>query len=161
MKLIEGVKTKTLKAIADERGFLMEILRSDDSIFEGFGQIYITGCKEGVAKAWHYHKEQADHFVCVLGKALIVLYDMREGSTSFGEVQELILEAPPCKDTSPILLKIPPLVVHGFTALEGPEARIINIPTLPYRYQNPDEFRYPWNSPAIPYRWSPQVVMGG
>ncbi len=161
MKVIEGVKTKILKTIPDERGFLMEILRADDSIFEGFGQIYITGCKEGIAKAWHYHKEQTDHFVCVLGKALVVVYDMREGSPSFGEVQEFVLEAPPCKDTSPILLKIPPLVIHGFTVLESPEARIINIPTLPYRYKNPDEFRFPWNSPEIPYRWSPKILMGG
>lgn len=54
MKVIEGVKTKILRTIPDERAFLMEIVRADDSIFEGFGQIYITGCKEGIAKAWHY-----------------------------------------------------------------------------------------------------------
>ena len=37
--MIEGVKTKALKVIADERGFLMEMLRSDDEIFENFGQL--------------------------------------------------------------------------------------------------------------------------
>ncbi len=47
--MIAGVVVKPLKLIPDDRGFLMEMLRSDDPIFEGFGQVYITGCKEGVA----------------------------------------------------------------------------------------------------------------
>ena len=43
----------------------------------------------------------------------------------------------------------------------GEEARIINIPTLPYRYTNPDEYRFPWNSEEIPYRWPAHVTRGG
>lgn len=159
--MIQGVQVKPLKLIPDERGFLMEMLRSDEPIFEQFGQVYLTGCEKGAVKAWHYHKEQTDHFVCILGKALVVLYDFRETSPTFRRVEEYILEAPPCRSESPILLKIPPFVVHGFTALEREEARIINIPTLPYRYDDPDEFRFPWNSPEIPYTWPADVKRGG
>jgi dTDP-4-dehydrorhamnose 3,5-epimerase len=90
-----------------------------------------------------------------------VLYDNRADSPSCGEVQELILDAPPCRRAEPILVKIPPLVLHGFTALDCEEARIINVPTLPYRYTNPDEFRSPWNSPDIPYTWPADVTRGG
>lgn len=159
--MIEGVAIKGLKLIPDDRGFLMEMLRCDEAVFEQFGQVYLTGCKTGVVKAWHYHKEQADHFVCIFGKALVVLYDMRQGSPTRGSVQEFILEAPPCRDHAPILLRIPPLVVHGFTVLEGEEARIINIPTQPYRYDSPDEYRFPWNSDEIPYRWPAHITLGG
>lgn len=159
--MIQGVVVKGLKLISDERGFLMEMLRCDEAIFERFGQVYLTGCKRGTAKAWHYHKEQTDHFVSVLGKALVVLYDMRETSQTFRAVEEYLLEAPPAPTESPILLKIPPFVAHGFTALDGEEARIINVPTLPYRYQDPDEFRFPWNSPEIPYVWPADVTRGG
>jgi dTDP-4-dehydrorhamnose 3,5-epimerase len=113
---IEGVVTKVLKALEDERGFLMEMLRSDEPIFERFGQVYITCCRRGVAKGWHYHKEQADHFVCVAGRALVVLYDARPSSPTFGSVEEIVLVAPPSQDPPPLLLKIPPLVVHGFAA---------------------------------------------
>jgi len=74
--MIKGVKTKKLKAIFDSRGFLMEMLRKDDPIFEKFGQVYMTMCRPGIAKGWHYHKKQDDHFVCVQGKALVVLYDL-------------------------------------------------------------------------------------
>ena len=99
--MIDGVIVKPLKLIPDDRGFLMEILRADDPVFERFGQVYITGCKEGVANAWHYHKEQTDHFVCVSGKALVVLYDERRDSPTHGEVNEFVLEGPPCQERDP------------------------------------------------------------
>jgi len=159
--MIQGVQIKTLNPLIDDRGFLMEMLRSDEPIFEQFGQVYVTCCTRGVAKGWHYHKEQVDHFVCISGKALVVLYDGREDSPTRGQAQEFKLYAPPSSDPAPILLKIPRLVLHGFTAYECDEARIINVPTLPYRRENPDEYRTPWNSPEVPYRWPAEVVRGG
>ncbi len=159
--MIQGVVVKPLTVRPDDRGFLMEMLRADEACFEGFGQVYITGCRRGVAKGWHYHKEQADHFVCVGGTALLVLYDGREASPTHGEVQEIILQAPPALVPPPVLVKIPAGVLHGFTAHGCAEARIVNIPTRPYRYAAPDEYRTPWNSPAIPYRWPAEVVAGG
>ena len=159
--MIHGVQVKTLKVLPDDRGFLMELLRADDPLFEQFGQVYVTGSRRGVTKAWHYHKEQTDHFVCVSGTALLVLYDGREGSPTRGEVQEVVLHSPPQRDPPPLLVKIPPFVLHGFTTLDSDEARIINVPTKTYRYHDPDEFRYPWDSPDIPYRWPAEVIRGG
>ena len=40
--MIKDVRTKALKVIPDERGRLMETLRSDDELFIKFGQAYIT-----------------------------------------------------------------------------------------------------------------------
>jgi dTDP-4-dehydrorhamnose 3,5-epimerase len=157
--MIEGVEIKELKVFTDERGFLMEMLRNDDQLFEQFGQVYVTCCKYGVAKAWHYHKKQTDHFVTLYGKALVVLFDMRNDSPSKEEVQEFVLEAPPSEKS--ILLKIPKLVVHGFAAMGEEEARIVNIPTLTYQYDEPDEYRFSWNSPDIPYTWPDYVKSGG
>ena len=65
---IHDVVTKPLRLIPDERGWLMEVLRSDDrSLFEKFGQVYVSGTYPGVVKAWHYHKHQVDFFACVAG----------------------------------------------------------------------------------------------
>ena len=160
-QMIQGVQVKRLTVLPDDRGFLMEMLREDEPIFERFGQVYITGCRRGVAKGWHYRNEQTDHFVCVGGTALVILYDGRDGSPTHGMVQEFILTSPPCQEPAPLLLKIPRLVLHGFTASGCEEARIINIPTLPYHRANPDEYRTPWNSPDVPYRWPAEVVRGG
>ncbi len=159
--MIQGVALKPLTPLLDERGFLMEILRADEPLFERFGQVYMTGCRRGVAKAWHYHKEQADHFACVQGTALVVLYDGRPTSPTYREVQEVVLVAPPSREPAPLLLKIPPLVLHGFTATVGDEARILNVPTRPYCYAKPDEYRLPWDSPEVPYRWPAGVTRGG
>ena len=158
--MIQGVEVKNLKVIPDERGFLMEILRSDDPMFERFGQVYMTSCKKGIAKAWHYHKKQSDHFACLHGTALVVLYDMRKNSPTFNTVEELILRSPPCNENESVLVKIPPQVVHGFTALNCDEAKILNVPTELYRFDNPDEYRISWNSRDIPYNW-PSYVKGG
>src|SRR5688572_11911707 len=57
--VIEGVKTKTLRVIPDERGWLLEILRADDrELFTQFGQVYVSATYPGVVKAWHYHHQQ-------------------------------------------------------------------------------------------------------
>jgi len=158
--MIADVKIKKLKVLPDERGFLMEILRSDDEIFEQFGQVYMTGVKKGVAKGWHYHQKQDDHMACVWGRALLVLYDARENSPTKGEVQEFILSEPGSKGEH-LLVKIPKGVYHGFTAIDCQEARIINVPTQKYNYDEPDECRVVWNSTEVPYHWPKEVIVGG
>lgn len=73
--MIEGVAVKESKVLADNRGFLMDMHRSDEPLFVRFGQAYITGCRKGMVRGWHYHKEQTDHFICVSGRAPVVWYD--------------------------------------------------------------------------------------
>lgn len=151
--MIDGVKIKKLRVIPDERGFLMEMLRSDDEIFEKFGQVYVTACYPGVVKGWHYHRKQTDHFTVVKGMAKVVLYDGREGSPSHGEINEFFMG-----DMNQILLKIPPLVMHGFKAIGTEPAYIINCPTEVYNYEQPDEYRLPYDTTEIPYDWG--IKMG-
>lgn len=55
--MIKGVKLKKLKVIKNNRGYVMEILRSDDSIFKKFGQVYLSTCNPGIIKGRHYHKK--------------------------------------------------------------------------------------------------------
>ncbi|MFQ6088253.1 MAG: dTDP-4-dehydrorhamnose 3,5-epimerase family protein [Candidatus Methanofastidiosia archaeon] len=147
--MIHGVELKNLKLIPDERGFLVELLRSDWEIFEKFSQVYLTTAYPNVVKAWHYHKFQTDFFVCVRGIAKVVLYDSRENSESFREINEFHLG-----ERNPLLLKIPPLVIHGFKAIGTKEAYILNFPTELYNHQNPDEYRLPPDTKEIPYEWN-------
>ena len=105
--MIQGVEIKNLKVITDNRGFLMEMLRCDDPIFEKFGQVYLSVCNPSIVKGWHYHKKQTDHFVIVKGNAKVVMYDIREDSPTKGEIQEVFMG-----EKNPILLKIPTFVLH-------------------------------------------------
>jgi dTDP-4-dehydrorhamnose 3,5-epimerase len=147
--MIDGVVVKRLKVLCDERGRLMEILRSDDDICTGFGQVYMTTAYPGVVKGWHYHKRQSDNMAVVQGMMKIVLYDSREGSKSAGEVNEFFVGP-----HNPILLHIPPLVFHGFKCVSIEEAIVINTPTESYNYTDPDEFRVHPHENDIPYDWN-------
>ena len=146
--MIAGVKVKTLKVIPDERGRLMEILRNDDGLFTKFGQAYLTVAYPGVIKGWHYHKVQFDNFACLGGMIQLVLYDARQDSQTFREVNEFSMGI-----HNPILVQIPPYVYHGFKAIGSQEGLLLNIPTEVYRYKDPDEFRVPPDSKEVPYDW--------
>jgi dTDP-4-dehydrorhamnose 3,5-epimerase len=146
--LIQGAAVRKLSAIHDDRGWLMEMLRSDWPEFENFAQSYITVCYPGVAKAWHYHKQQTDHFATVAGMSKIVLFDDRAGSPTHGLINEFI-----SGERSPLLIKIPTYVWHGFAAVGPERTMIVNYPTRLYNYKEPDEFRKGSDDPSIPYSW--------
>lgn len=153
MDYLFGVKVQKLRLIPDERGWLMEMMRRDWEVFDKFGQAYVTACYPGVVKAWHYHKLQTDHFACVYGIAKLALYDGREDSPTRGMINEFYIGT-----LNPILVKIPSLVYHGFTAVGNEIAMIVNFPTELYNYEEPDEYRLPYDDPSIPYKW--EVKMG-
>ena len=146
--MIDGVHVKQLKVIPDERGFLYEMLRTDDPFFQQFGQCYITAVYPGVVKGWHWHKLQTDHFVCVSGMAKVVLYDRREESPTHGEVNEYFMG-----ERNPILLVIPKGVLHGMKGVGTGTAMIVNLPTHMYDHDNPDEYRVDPHGGEVPYDW--------
>jgi dTDP-4-dehydrorhamnose 3,5-epimerase len=119
--MIQGVKTKILRVIPDDRGRLAEMLRRDDAGFDTrFGQVYMTTAYPGVVKAWHYHRKQTDHFVCVSGMMQVGLYDAREDSPTKGETNTFFLGV-----HHPLLVEIPPMVYHGFKCVSDAEAIMI------------------------------------
>ena len=150
--MIEGVKTKKLKVIPDERGRLMEVFRNDDELYEKFGQVYMTTNYPGVVKAWHYHKIQTDNVVCVKGMMKVVLYDNRDNSSTKGEVNEFFIG-----DYNPMFIQIPPRVYHGWKCISNDESIAVSVPTEPYNYEEPDEFRLPFDSKEIPYDWNIKI----
>jgi len=146
--MIDGVKTKKLKVIPDEKGRLMEILRKDDSLFQEFGQIYVTTTYPGVVKAWHKHEKQTDNVVCVRGMIKLALYDPREESSTFKEINQFYLGI-----HNPLLVQIPPGIYHGWMCVSEEEAIIVNIPTEVYSYDNPDEQRLNPHDNDIHFEW--------
>jgi len=147
--MIEDVKIKKLRVIPDERGWLMEMLRNDDDIFQKFGQVYLSVVYPGVVKGWHYHKIQTDYFTVVKGMVKVVLYDTRESSSTYKELNEFYMG-----ELNPILITIPPFVLHGMKGIGMEPAFLVNCPTETYKYDNPDEFRVPPHDNSIPYNWA-------
>jgi len=146
---IHDVKTRPLRLIPDERGWLMEILRADDpEFFTKFGQTYVSATYPGVVKAWHYHRQQVDHFACVAGMVKLVLVDTRAGSPTNGVVNEFFIGT-----QNPMLVQVPNLVYHGWKCISTETAIVVNVPTEPYNYTEPDEYRLEPHD-TLPYDWT-------
>jgi dTDP-4-dehydrorhamnose 3,5-epimerase len=78
----------------------------------------------------------------------VALYDAREDSPTYKEVNEFFVG-----EKNPMLISVPPGVYHGFKAIGTETAYFLSIPTLPYNYEEPDEYRLPPDTKEIPYDW--------
>lgn len=146
--MIHDIRIKQLRFIPDERGRVMEMVRSDDPEFIKFGQVYMTTAYPGVVKGWHYHKKQIDNMAVIKGMMKLVLYDNRSDSPTYKELNEFFIG-----EHNPILVQIPNMVIHGFKCISETEAIAINCPTEIYNRKEPDEYRIDPHSSEIPYDW--------
>ena len=146
---IHDVQTRRLRLIPDERGWLLEILRADDvELFRKFGQVYVSATYPGVVKAWHYHQQQIDNFACITGMVKLVLVDTRPDSPTKGAINEFFLGT-----QNPMLVQVPNLVYHGWKCISPELALVVNVPTEPYQYSDPDEYRLDPHG-TLPYDWT-------
>src|SRR5881396_2272649 len=88
--MIVGVEIFQLKRIQDERGIVMHMLRSDDAHFQRFGEIYFSVIFPGIIKGWHLHSRMVINYAVVEGNIKLVLYDQRESSTTYRQIQEIV-----------------------------------------------------------------------
>ncbi len=146
--MIEGVELKELVTHRDERGFFREIARNTESIVaEGWAQVSHSLMFQGVAKGWHIHPTQIDWWYVPVGDLKVALYDLRDGSPTKGELQELFMG----EHYAAQLLKIPAGVAHGCRAINGP-AHLIYLTSR--TYDPAEELRRPHDDPEIGYDWT-------
>ena len=145
--MIEGVKVTPLRQIADERGKIMHMLRSDAPHFQEFGEIYFSCVHPGAIKAWHIHKRMTLNYAVPFGKIKFVLFDDRPGSSTQGQIQELYLGPETYQ-----LVTVPPLVWNGFKGVGTETSIVANCATLAH---DPDEIdRMDPFDPSVPYDWA-------
>jgi len=99
-----------------------------------------------VVKAWHVHKTQIDWWFCATGKIKAVLYDTRQESPTYKEINEYILGDTP----NNIVLKIPAGIAHGMKVLEGPCHFVYATSKI---YSQDEEGRIPYTDSTIGYDW--------
>ena len=132
--MIEGVIIKGLDKYEDERGWLAEIWRSDESSFRPeMGYVSVT--KPGVVRGPHEHKFQADGFVFLgPGSFKLYLWDNRKESETFQEKMEIEVG-----ENNPVFVIVPPGVVHGYKCISETDAFCINLPDKLYKGENKQE----------------------
>jgi dTDP-4-dehydrorhamnose 3,5-epimerase len=145
--VISGVIVTPLTQIADERGKVMHMLRSDAPHFISFGEIYFSCIYPGAIKGWHRHTRMTLNYAVPQGRIKFVLYDNRPDSPTKGQLEELFLGP-----DSYALVTVPPMIWNGFKGIGTEMAIVANCASVPHR---PSEIeRLDPFAPTIPYDWS-------
>lgn len=139
--MIKDVRVVDLVAHADDRGYLIEIIRATDDYFTKFGQVYLVGnFARGVVRAFHKHSLLWDFFFISHGAAKFILRDDRPDSPTYEEMNTFVASS-----RNPNLLVVPPGVYHGWMSLED-DTQMISTASQVYNRENPDEVRVPADS---------------
>lgn len=147
-ELIDGVQLRRPPTQADHRGTITEVydLRWDFTE-DPLVYVYHVTIRPGQIKGWVVHREQNDRLFAYDGVLKIVLYDARTGSPTHGTVNVFHLGA---HDRA--LLGIPAGVFHAVQNVGAEQGEFINLPSQPYRHEDPDKYRPPLDNDVIPYR---------
>jgi dTDP-4-dehydrorhamnose 3,5-epimerase len=148
--MIKDLIIKKLDKNRDERGWLSEVWRNDESDFRP-AMSYVSLTNPGVRRGPHEHVSQSDCFIFLgPGSFRLYLWDRREDSATRGE--KLVLEV---GEENPSLVIIPPGVVHGYKCISDIPALSINLPNQLYggvgKKETVDEIRWE-NKEDSPYQ---------
>ena len=147
---IEGVRLQRLIAHPDGRGTLTVLMSTHyGPVDPPPPHVYWVTAEPGSVRAWVFHRRQSDRLAYTNGQIKVVLYDIRPGSPTAGKLNVIEVGA-----NNPVLLTIPPLVIHGVQNAGNAAASFVNMPTRAYDPANPDKSRLPPNHPGIPYTFN-------
>lgn len=131
--MIKDVIIKNINKYEDDRGWLAEIYRQDDTVYKpAMGYVSLT--KPGIIRGPHEHKFQSDCFVFMgPGDFELHLWDRREGGTN-GEYVKIVVG-----QSNPSMVIVPPGVVHGYKCVSDNDAYSLNLPDKLYRGEGKKE----------------------
>jgi dTDP-4-dehydrorhamnose 3,5-epimerase len=144
-KLIEGVFFEPLQQIKDDRGAVFHHLKHTSPSFKGFEEVYISKTFPGKIKAWKKHLKMTQNFCVPVGCFKFVLFDDRDGSTTFNICNEFRID----DDKDYQLLSIPPNVWYGFQCLSDSSSIIVNLTNL--AFDATEVIKLDINNQVIPY----------
>jgi dTDP-4-dehydrorhamnose 3,5-epimerase len=150
---IDGVQHRFARPVSHHHGHLTEAFRSDWGVTDApLAQVTMTTTFPGRVRAWGIHELTVDRLFAATGSLLIVCFDGRRSSPTFGCANEFMLGG-----RNQGLVVIPPGIYHGWKNIGEDEATIISMPSRPYDYDSPDRWELPWDSAEasdlISYRW--------
>ena len=143
---MDGVVVTELRQIADARGAVLHMLRSDAPDFTTFGECYFSEVAPRAVKAWKRHRRQTQNLAVPVGRIRLVLFDERRSAR--GERVRVVELGRP---DAYVRVRIPPGLWYGFACVGEAAALIVNCADAPH---DPAEGETrPMDDPAIPYRW--------
>lgn len=126
---IHDVVVKPLAKFLDERGWLAELFRSDETDTETMPVMaYVSMTRPGIARGPHEHVDQTDWF-CFIGPSnfKVYLWDARPGSPTHGVKQTLFAGV-----DAPVAVIVPPGIVHAYKNVGSGDGIVFNAPNRLY-----------------------------
>jgi dTDP-4-dehydrorhamnose 3,5-epimerase len=135
---IEGIIIKEFRQFDDNRGWLAELFRSDDTGEYRPEMGYVSLTYPGIVRGPHEHMEQTDYF-CFLGTFSLYLWDNRKDSPTYGNKKVI-------KDADRLVVIVPPGIVHAYKNSGERDGMVLNFPDKLFagwgRKEKVDEVRY-------------------
>jgi len=148
--LIDGVQIRHQVTQIDERGTLCEILDPRWQVAESpIVYVYQFTIRPGKAKGWHVHRLHDDRIFISQGEIKVVLYDDRDDSPTYGMINEIYRS-----ELRRSLMVIPRGVFHAHLNVGTRDALLVSMPTRGYDHAEPDVYRLPLDTNAIPYSFA-------
>lgn len=153
LKPIDGVRIRPVRPVPHEDGVVAEVARTAwPEVDLEIVQVHITTTQPGRIRAWGLHEFSTDRLFVVKGLVSIVIFDGRQDSPTYSQVNEIRLS-----ERNPALVVIPPCLYHGWKNIGTDEAFIINMPSSIYNHERPDALDLPYDHPQaadiVPWRW--------
>jgi len=140
--MIDGVIITPLKIIDVEEGDVLQVLKSNDFGYEGFGEAYFSMIKPGAIKSWKRHNEMVLNLIVPIGIIKFVLFDDRDESCC--QFQEVYLSRDNyCR------LTIPPQIWVGFQGMSDNISMLLNIANIKHNTEDVDRLELA----KINYNW--------
>ncbi|MEE8329169.1 MAG: dTDP-4-dehydrorhamnose 3,5-epimerase family protein [Thermodesulfovibrionia bacterium] len=144
---MEGLEITKLSVYKDNRGWLGEIIRADETNLKPL-MAYLSMTNPGAVRGPHEHREQTDLF-CLIGNFRLYFWDNRKNSPTYRENKTLEIS------DDPTVAVIPPGIVHAYKNIGSSDGFVINLPDRLYRGWGKadavDEIRYE-NDLSSPFR---------
>lgn len=149
---VDGVEIRRVEKYSDERGWLIEVFRSDE-ISENLTprMSYLSVTKPGIARGPHEHIDQFDYF-CFVGPSNFKVYfwDNRQGSPTYHNRMTIKVG-----EDNPSIVIVPEKVVHAYKNIGEVDGLVVNCPNRLFmgegKKEPADEIRHE-NDENSPYK---------
>jgi dTDP-4-dehydrorhamnose 3,5-epimerase len=142
---LPGLLRIPLRVWEDERGWFAEIRRAS-LIPNPTVQTNISFSRQGVIRGLHFHERgQDDLFVCLTGRARVVVLDRESGDVFTEDIG----------DGNQVAIYVPGHYAHGFEALT--DLLFCYHVTAEYDPDDPDEHGVRWDDPRVRHLWSTET----
>lgn len=123
---------KNLQKKKDYRGWLIEVIRSEDVGNKSFGQVLVTAAYPGQTKGGHYHARKTEWYCAIKGEGLLTITNIETEKSVIYKIDEKNIK----------LVRIPPNHAHSIKNIGKGEMIVIAYVDEAFSALDPDTFPF-------------------